>query len=37
VGEAWWDSRALFFCFAKEDWKLLDSGHRDISSIVAGK
>ena len=35
VGEAWRDSRALFFSLAQQDRELLDGGHGDISPVVA--
>jgi hypothetical protein len=37
VGEAWWDSRALFFCFAEEDRELFDRGHGNVAAVVTGK
>lgn len=35
VGEAWWDSRALFFGLAQQDRELLDGRHGNVSPVVA--
>jgi hypothetical protein len=37
VGKTWWNRGALFFGIAEQLWKLLDSGHRYVSTIVPGK
>ena len=37
VGETRRDCGRFFFSFGEEDWEFLDSGHRDIATIVAGQ
>lgn len=36
MGETWRDGGAFFFGFAKEYGELLDCGHGNVSTVVAG-
>lgn len=36
MGETWRDGGAFFFGFAKEYGELLDRGHGNVSTVVAG-
>ena len=36
IGETWRDGGGFFFGFGEESGELLDGGHGDVTSVVAG-